>query len=232
MYVRGILLAFISALLLIGCSNSAQPEQQNEPVSSTPEAEEQQTNEEVAGEDTTTEETDQSSESEESTTDSQTESSDPVDEGNIADPIQLNNEKVKDASFMTRLAKGEVKGLDVTLEDKIKEVEALYGKPDEVSEIEGGYKLDYVDCTCGFGVDREYKESKDLPISSFHLPIRLTLEEVKQAAGEPTAEGVNEMNGSYHVFYDLGTYQVYFEQSDGEASGLFESLTVFIKQNV
>lgn len=142
--------------------------------------------------------------------------------------IQSNNEKIKDPEFLSLASKGQIKGINVPLHVPIgPAIENQIGNPDSVVETEGGYYLMYNECHCGFGVGDGYKEYPEIPISSYYLPINLSREDIIHYLGEPNEEGYSEVDSGYYLYYDLGEYKLFVDQSVSEpTTAPFDSITL------
>ncbi|MBP3950235.1 hypothetical protein [Bacillus suaedae] len=148
------------------------------------------------------------------------------------DPITVNNNRISDPEFLAYVEQGQIKGIDVIItETPIDQ----WGQPDETTDSEGGYKLYYESCQCHLGVAaHSYKPNQSsqhgLKVTTMHLDIHLTKEEILASLGKPSLSEISEMDSKYFIRYEVGSYLLTF-YSPTDDDTLFNSLALRVNNN-
>jgi hypothetical protein len=112
---------------------------------------------------------------------------------------------------LVEAAKGRLPGASFSIGEDISVLSAL-GEPMESGWHMGGIYLYYPEATYSYadGIEKIVK----IDISKYRLG--LTYPELLEVLGEPTSEGVSEMDGSTYATYEAGEYSLFINTFDGE----------------
>lgn len=146
----------------------------------------------------------------------------PVEE-EPTDKITINNNRVLDPEFLSFAAKGQIEGIDVIIDETtLTEVYEQWGEPDDQYYDAGVDLLVYNQCHCAVAVDAFHDEfpeqypADELKVTGLTLNVEIPRQDLIDAFGTPVSEGISDMDISYIMQFQVGEYQLRFENFQGE----------------
>ena len=129
-----------------------------------------------------------------------------TEETEVVDPVYFDQE------FVTLAEQGFLKGIPFQVGTTVGEIKAHYGEPLEYGAIEGAFTMVYEGVAFFYYARVEYDERVNVKDDELITGIRLIpkeelyLQDMKTALGEPTYEGMNDMNNTFVAQFEMNHY--------------------------
>lgn len=152
------------------------------------------------------------------------------EETEVKDPIGEETSYF-DEEFLSLAKEGFIKGIPPKVGTTVGEIKKQYGEPLQYGAGEGSHILVYEEVFFSYDPKLSFEErmsvSDEVETTAVALKIKekLYLNDMKKGLGEPSSEGISDMDGSYYVRYDFENYTLWAEtESDEKGSFLYVEL--------
>lgn len=138
---------------------------------------------------------------------------------------------------------GRMKEMKIPLGVTYQEVVTAYGEPEGISNeecwtysyghtrTEGAFYFNHDSCSDGLNVLKPETALNKISVTAEFLQIRMTVEEVKLALGDPDIEYLGEAYAGYFLIYNLAPYQLIFiGDEDSESKNIYKVNVIRINE--
>lgn len=134
-------------------------------------------------------------------------------------------EKFFNGEFLQLAQHGYINGIDIQVGDLIGEVKQKFGENYTVGVGEGSYFLSYDGFNFHYQANVPYEERENAvdsnePITAIDVILKdkYFYKDMIEGLGEPDSAFTSELDDSFHMVYNLGSYELWVKTAGGEES--------------